>query len=51
MDVEDPNDARYVSLADMENWELAPTNPSAFEKANISFCLTRRWIERCQIFF
>src|SRR5574340_609370 len=22
MDVEDPNDARYVSLSDMENWEL-----------------------------
>ncbi len=40
MDVEDPNDARFVSLADMKNWELAPTNPSAFEKANIPFCLT-----------
>jgi len=40
MDVEDPNDARFVSLADMKNWELAPTNPAAFEKANIPFCLT-----------
>ncbi len=27
-------------LADMKHWELAPTNPAAFEKANISFCLT-----------
>ena len=24
----------------MKNWELAPTNPAAFEKANIPFCLT-----------
>jgi imidazolonepropionase-like amidohydrolase len=40
MDVDDPNDARFVSLADMKHWELAPTNPAAFEKANIPFCLT-----------
>lgn len=39
-DVEDPNDARLVSLADMKNWELAPTNPAAIEKAGIPFCLT-----------
>ena len=39
-DVEDPNDARFVSLSDMKHWELAPTNPAAFEKANIPFCLT-----------
>jgi len=39
-EVEDPNDARFVSLADMKNWELAPANPAAFEKANIPFCLT-----------
>ena len=40
MDVEDPGDARFVSLADMKHWELAPTNPGAFEKAGIPFCLT-----------
>lgn len=40
LDVEDPNDARLVSLADMKNWELAPTNPAAIEKAGIAFCLT-----------
>jgi imidazolonepropionase-like amidohydrolase len=40
MDVEDPNDARFVSLSNMKHWELAPTNPAAFEKANIPFCLT-----------
>jgi hypothetical protein len=40
MDVDDPNDARFVSLSDMKHWELAPTNPAALEKANIPFCLT-----------
>ncbi|TDH25209.1 amidohydrolase [Segetibacter sp. 3557_3] len=39
-DVEDPNDARFVSLTDLKHWELAPTNPSVMEKANIPFCLT-----------
>ncbi|MES1214527.1 MAG: amidohydrolase family protein [Bacteroidota bacterium] len=39
-EVEDPNDARFVSLEDMKHWELAPTNAAAFEKANIPFCLT-----------
>ena len=39
-EVDDPNDAKYVSLADLKNWELAPTNPAAFEKANIPFVLT-----------
>jgi imidazolonepropionase-like amidohydrolase len=40
MDVDDPNDARYITLADMKHWEMAPTNASALEKANIPFCLT-----------
>lgn len=40
MDVEDPNDARFVSLGDMKHWEMAPTNPAALEKAGIPFCLT-----------
>jgi imidazolonepropionase-like amidohydrolase len=39
-DVEDPNDARFISLGDMKHWEMAPSNPAAFEKANIPFCLT-----------
>lgn len=39
-DVEDPNDARYVSLADMKHWELAPGNPAALEKAGIPFVLS-----------
>lgn len=40
MDVEDPTEARFVSLSSMKHWELAPTNPAAFEKAGIPFCLT-----------
>lgn len=40
MDIEDADNARFVSLADMKHWELAPTNPGAFEKAGIPFCLT-----------
>jgi imidazolonepropionase-like amidohydrolase len=51
MDVEDPNDARYVSLADMENWELAPSNPAAFEKANIPFCFTESGLKDAKSFF
>ncbi len=39
-DVEDPNDARFVSLSDMKHWEMAPSNAAAMEKAGISFCLT-----------
>ena len=39
-DVEDPNDARFVSLGDLKHWEMAPTNPGAIEKAGIPFCLT-----------
>ncbi len=40
IDVEDNNDVRFVSLADMKQWEMAPTNPAAFEKKGINFCLT-----------
>lgn len=40
MDVEDPTDARFVSLGDLKSWEMAPTNPGAFEKSNINFALT-----------
>ena len=39
-DVEDPNEARFVSLNDMKHWEMAPANAASFEKAGINFCLT-----------
>lgn len=40
MDVEDPYDAELVSYSELKHWELAPANAAAFEKSNISFCLT-----------
>ncbi len=40
LDVEDPNDARFVALSEMKHWELAPTNPAAFEKAGINFSIS-----------
>ena len=51
MDVEDPNDARYVALEDMKNWEMAPTNPAAFEKAAINFCLTADGLKDSKTFW
>jgi hypothetical protein len=50
-DVEDPNDARYISLADMKHWELAATNPAALEKAGINFCLTTADLRDLKTFF
>ncbi len=50
-DVEDPNDARFVSLEDMKHWELAPTNPAAFEKAGIPFCLTTADLKNVSLFW
>ncbi len=40
MDVDDPNEVRFVGLDDLKHWELAPGNAAAFEKAGINFCLT-----------
>ena len=50
-DVEDPNDARFVSLDDMKHWEMAPTNAAAFEKAGIPFCLTTSDLRDVRSFF
>lgn len=38
--VEDPMDARFVSLSDMKHWEMAPANAAAMEKAGITFTLS-----------
>jgi imidazolonepropionase-like amidohydrolase len=40
MDVDDPAEMRFVGIDQLKHWELAPTNPAAFEKAGIPFCLT-----------
>lgn len=51
MDVEDPSDARYVALDDMKHWEMAPTNPAAFEKAKINFTLTADGLRDARTFW
>ena len=50
MDVDDPNDARYITLTDMKHWEMAPSNPAALEKANIPFCLTAAELRDSKMF-
>ena len=45
-DVEDPYKANWVSLEDMKNWELAPTNCAALAKAGIDFSLTTSDLEK-----
>jgi imidazolonepropionase-like amidohydrolase len=50
MDVEDPNEARFVSLSDMKHWELAPANPAALEKAGVPFCLTTADLRDSKLF-
>ena len=50
MDVDDPNDARYITLTDMKHWEMAPYNPAALEKANIPFCLTAAELRDTKMF-
>jgi imidazolonepropionase-like amidohydrolase len=40
IDVDDVNDTRFISLQDLKQWEMAPSNPAAFEKAGINFCIT-----------
>ncbi|MBA3648539.1 MAG: amidohydrolase family protein [Chitinophagales bacterium] len=39
-DVEDPYDVQQISLADMLNWEMAPGNPAALDKAGISIAIS-----------
>ncbi|MDQ6756548.1 MAG: amidohydrolase family protein, partial [Bacteroidota bacterium] len=50
MDADDPNDARYITLTDMKHWEMAPYNPAALEKANITFCLTAAELRDTKMF-
>ncbi len=49
-DVEDPYKALWVSLEEMKNWELAPTNPAVLAKAGIDFALTPADLEKKEDF-
>ena len=44
-DIDDPLDARKLSLEQMLHWELAPTNPGVLEKNGVTFALTAYNIE------
>lgn len=50
-DVEDPAEARNVTLAQMKAWELAPTNPGILEKAGINFALTAFGLDNTREFW
>jgi imidazolonepropionase-like amidohydrolase len=50
-DVEDALDARNISYAQMKNWELAPTNPAALEKAGVRFALTTNGLTNARDFW
>ncbi|WP_316830708.1 amidohydrolase family protein [Pedobacter aquatilis] len=50
-DVEDPAEARNITLTQMKAWELAPTNPAALEKAGIKFALTSFGLENTRDFW
>lgn len=44
--VDDPYDARNVSLAEMKHWELAPSNPAMLVDAGASVAITARDAEK-----
>jgi imidazolonepropionase-like amidohydrolase len=50
-DVEDALDARNISYSQMKNWELAPTNPAALEKAGIRFAITSNGLANARDFW
>ncbi|MCZ4243509.1 amidohydrolase family protein [Pedobacter punctiformis] len=50
-DVEDPAEARNITLAQMKAWEMAPANPAALEKAGIKFALTAFGLENSRDFW
>lgn len=44
-EVEDPVDARNITLPMLKHWEMAPTNPGKLEKAGVRFALTSFGLE------
>lgn len=50
-DVENPADARNVTLTQLKDWELAPSNPSVLEKAGLRFAITSFGLENSKDFF
>ncbi len=44
-DVDDPFDAKEVSLAKMKHWELAPTNPAVLAANGVNFAFTAKGLK------
>jgi imidazolonepropionase-like amidohydrolase len=40
IDVDDPNELRFVGIDDLKHWEMAPGNAAALEKAGVPFCIS-----------
>ncbi len=50
-DVEDPFDAKYVSLADLKHWEMAPSNAYLLYNEGIPFAISTEGIDKEGDFF
>lgn len=50
-DVEDPADARNVTLAQLKHWEMAPANAAMLEDAGIRFALTSTGLDNLRDFW
>jgi imidazolonepropionase-like amidohydrolase len=50
-EVEDPAEARNITLTQMKDWELSPTNPAMLEKAGIRFAITTTGLEQVRDFW
>ncbi len=48
--VEDPFKLQWISLEEMKNWELAPTNCAALAKAGIDFAITSADLDKKEDF-
>ena len=49
-DVENPYYAQYITLADMREWNQAPSNPAALDKKGIDFALTTHQLKNTKEF-
>ncbi|MCC9135432.1 amidohydrolase family protein [Pontibacter silvestris] len=49
--VEDPFDARRVSMQDMKHWEMAPANAAMLQKAGVTFAFTAADLKDKKDFF
>jgi len=50
-DVEDPNDAEFLSTAELRHWEQAPYNMSILEQQKIPFCISAYELKSKSDFF